>query len=90
MPPLPFDNEFFDFIFSISVLTHIPEDMQFAWLAELNRVLKVGGTALLSTLPLDLAAKTLDEDQHCIRVLLQLRRQKGTQGLPKFYRDSVP
>ena len=87
MPPLPFDNEFFDFVFSISVFTHIPEDMQFAWLAEINRVLKAGGTALLSTLPLDLAGKTLNKDQIAYGFHYS-SGGKGTQGLPKFYQDS--
>jgi ubiquinone/menaquinone biosynthesis C-methylase UbiE len=87
MPPLPFDNAFFDFVFSISVFTHIPEDMQFAWLAELNRVLKVGGAALLSTMPLDLAGRTLDKDQISYG-FSYISGGKGTDGLPKFYQDS--
>lgn len=47
-PPLPFETGKFDLVFSVSVFTHLDEMKQFEWLAELNRVLKVGGIALLT------------------------------------------
>jgi SAM-dependent methyltransferase len=86
-PPLPFGDEFFDFIFSISVFTHLPEDMQFAWLAELRRVLRVGGAAVLSTLPMSLAGKGVDESQ-ISRGFYYSPGGKGTKGLPGFYQDA--
>lgn len=87
MPPLPFQDQFFDFIFSISVFTHIPEDMQFAWLAELSRVLKIGGSALFSTLSLDLLRNKLS-DAEFRRGFYYIDGGKGTDGLPRFYRDT--
>ncbi len=87
MPPLPFRDEFFDFIFSISVFTHIPEDMQFSWLAELSRVLKIGGPALFSTLSLDLLKNSLSEAK-LRKGFYYIGGGKGTPGLPRFYRDS--
>jgi SAM-dependent methyltransferase len=87
MPPLPFHDQFFDFIFSISVFTHIPEDMQFAWLAELNRVLKIGGSALFSTLSLDLLKNKLS-DAEFRKGFYYIDGGKGTDGLPRFYRDT--
>jgi SAM-dependent methyltransferase len=87
MPPLPFPDQFFDFIFSISVFTHIPEDMQFAWLAELSRVLKIGGLALVSTLSLDLLKNALGEAQ-LRKGFYYIDAGKGTDGLPRFYRDT--
>jgi SAM-dependent methyltransferase len=47
-PPLPYDDDTFDLILNHSVFTHIDERMQDLWLAELRRVLKPGGIALLS------------------------------------------
>jgi len=87
MPPLPFPDEFFDFVFSISVFTHIPEDMQFAWLADLRRVTKIGGRVLLSTLPIGLIAADLTEDEKAHGFYYK-GGGKGTKGLPKFYQDS--
>jgi len=87
MPPLPFPDQFFDFVFSISVVTHIPEDMQFAWLADLRRVAKVGGRVLLSTLPIGLIAESLTESERAYGFYYR-GGGKGTKGLPKFYQDS--
>jgi SAM-dependent methyltransferase len=49
-PPLDFRSEGFDFIYAISVFTHIDEEMQFAWIQELHRVLKPKGVLLISVL----------------------------------------
>lgn len=48
-PPLEFSNDFFDFIYAISVFTHIPEDLQLAWIKEFSRVLKPDGILLVTT-----------------------------------------
>lgn len=47
-PPLPYADDSFDLILNHSVFTHLDERMQDLWLAELRRVLKPGGIALLS------------------------------------------
>jgi len=48
-PPLPYEDESFDVIHGISVLTHLTADNQKLWIEELARVLKPGGLALLTT-----------------------------------------
>ena len=48
-PPLSFDDETFDFAYAFSVLTHLPESVQFLWMPELARVLKAGGYLLITT-----------------------------------------
>lgn len=37
-PPLPYARERFDLVYALSVLTHLPEATQLAWLRELHRV----------------------------------------------------
>lgn len=48
LPPLPFADAEFDLVYCISVFTHLPEEMQFQWLHELQRVLKPGGLLITS------------------------------------------
>jgi SAM-dependent methyltransferase len=48
LPPTQFPDDHFDAIYSVSVFTHLPEDMQFAWLGELRRILKPGGVLCAS------------------------------------------
>jgi ubiquinone/menaquinone biosynthesis C-methylase UbiE len=48
-PPLPFDEGEFDAVYAISVVTHLSEAMQFAWVDELRRVTKPGGVIMIST-----------------------------------------
>ncbi|MBL8827587.1 MAG: class I SAM-dependent methyltransferase [Planctomycetaceae bacterium] len=90
LPPLPFEANFFDFIYCVSVFTHLPEDMQFAWLDELKRVLKPGGYAWA----------TFHGENHVQGNFAQYREQwenRGfvydtrfpTEGLPEFYQTTL-
>lgn len=46
---LPYENNFFDIIYGISVFTHLSEKMHTLWFNELLRVLKPGGIMLFTT-----------------------------------------
>lgn len=48
LPPLDYPDGFFDLVYNHSVFTHIDEQYQDAWLAELHRVTKPGGHLVLS------------------------------------------
>ena len=48
MPPLPLPADGFDTVFACSVLTHLRETSVTAWLAEIARVMKPTGHALLT------------------------------------------
>jgi SAM-dependent methyltransferase len=48
LPPLPFEDGAFDLVIAFSVFTHLPEDFQDAWLAELHRVTRPGALLLLT------------------------------------------
>lgn len=49
LPPTPFPDASFDLIYSVSVFTHLDAEPQFAWLAELRRLLRPGGVLIAST-----------------------------------------
>lgn len=42
-PPTPYEDSFFDFIYGISIFTHLDETLQFMWLAELKRITRENG-----------------------------------------------
>jgi len=48
LPPSPFQDEAFDLIWCGSVFTHLDENRQDQWLAEMKRILKPGGFLLAS------------------------------------------
>jgi SAM-dependent methyltransferase len=57
-PPLPLEDASIDLVQLISVFTHLPLDCQRAWVSEVRRVLRPGGTAIV-TLHGDLYARLL-------------------------------
>jgi SAM-dependent methyltransferase len=48
-PPLDHADGSFDLVYALSVFTHLPEDLQHAWMHELERLLRPGGFLLLTT-----------------------------------------
>lgn len=49
-PPTPYDDESFDLIYAFSVLSHLSEPLQGAWVAEFRRILRPGGLLIVSVL----------------------------------------
>lgn len=47
-PPLQFGDDQFDLIYSISIFTHLSEELQFRWLEELQRICRPGGYLILT------------------------------------------
>src|SRR6185503_21358796 len=58
---LPHSRGFFDVVYAYSVFTHLPEDVQTHWLAEISRVLKPGGVLVATVEPRRFL-------QHCLSV----------------------
>lgn len=48
-PPLPFEDASFDFVYALSVLTHLNEDGWTSWLPELARVTRPSGLIVFTT-----------------------------------------
>lgn len=88
-PPLAYDDAGFDIVYSISIFTHLPETMQFAWLEELNRITRPDGLLILTVRGARFfpagsrrAQKRLERDG------FYYAKGKGTRGLPSFYQTS--
>ncbi len=48
-PPLDYPDSKFDFAYALSVFTHWGQDLEFAWMDEIRRVIKPGGHLLMTT-----------------------------------------
>jgi SAM-dependent methyltransferase len=48
-PPLRYRDGQFNFVYAISVFTHLTEDLQHAWMRELERILAPSGVLLITT-----------------------------------------
>lgn len=48
-PPLPYESNFFDFVYSVSIFSHLNQEGQIRWLAELARVTKSNGYCFVTT-----------------------------------------
>jgi len=49
VPPLDYETDQFDLVYSVSVFSHLAPDQHLPWLRELARVVKAGGYAMLTT-----------------------------------------
>jgi SAM-dependent methyltransferase len=88
-PPLDFLEEMFDFIYTFSVFTHLPESHQLDWLNEMWRVLKPGGYFLLTTCG-DSYFETLNEDEKKrFRAGQLVIRHGELAGSPTDYNDCI-
>ena len=47
-PPLPYPDESFDLLYSISIFTHLDAPLQVPWIEELTRVVRPGGLLLVT------------------------------------------
>ena len=92
-PPLPYPDGAFDLVMAVSVVTHLSEELQFAWLRELARVMRPGGVLLMTVHGDDTSRQRLGagEDRsayerkghHYMKVA-----SGGLHGLPEFYQDA--
>ena len=88
-PPTKYPSGSFDFIYSVSIFTHLPEDMQRAWLKELSRIMKPGGHGIFTTHG---ASHFIHLRERDLKKVLEDGFHYGdcgaTEGLPDFYQTS--
>jgi SAM-dependent methyltransferase len=61
-PPLPFEDGYFDFLYSISVFTHLAEGTSQLWMDELARVTRPRGVLVITTNGDSLQTKMLPDE----------------------------
>jgi 2-polyprenyl-3-methyl-5-hydroxy-6-metoxy-1,4-benzoquinol methylase len=84
-PPLAYEKEQFDFIYALSVFTHLPENLQLAWMLELSRVLRPGGYLLMTTHGECYLPNMSEEERKSFRSgRLVVRESGGAGGNPFF------
>ena len=61
-PPLPYEDDRFDLVYSVSIFTHLDEGLQRPWIEELARVVRPGGLVLVTVTGPELATELLRPD----------------------------
>jgi SAM-dependent methyltransferase len=87
-PPLPFDEGFFDFIYSISVFTHLSEAVSFEWIHELHRIMHSGAVAVISTNGDAVLGSLLPDELESYKsegILIRGRVQEGKRLFSSFH-----
>jgi SAM-dependent methyltransferase len=79
-PPLPYDDERFDFAFAISIWSHFSEQAALEWLSEMRRILKPGGRLLVTTHGEQTLAHTYREGVRTEEQLAEVRKALHEQG----------
>jgi SAM-dependent methyltransferase len=87
-PPLPFGDDELELVYAFSVLTHLPVDLQHAWVAELARVLRPGGYLILSTHGRRYLERLTDDERarfHAGEVVVRFEEVAGTNLCTAFH-----
>lgn len=84
-PPLAYGEGQFDFIYALSVFTHLPENLQLAWMSELSKVLKAGGHLLMTTHGECYLPYMSEEERKCFRSGRLVIREAGSAGSNPFF-----
>jgi SAM-dependent methyltransferase len=78
--PLAAGDASFDFIYALSVFTHLAEPLQRFWMAELTRVLRPGGHLLITTHGASYLGQLSDDDRARFRAGHAVVRGASRQG----------
>jgi SAM-dependent methyltransferase len=87
-PPTRYPDNKFDFVYALSVLTHLPGQLQLAWMKEFHRILRLSGVLLLSLHgPSYLGSLNGPEREQFLggRMVMRYERSKGTNLCCAFH-----
>ncbi len=76
-PPILFRDNYFDIVYSVSIWTHLPLDLQLQWLLEIKRILKPNGLALITTSGFKALELRQRRDEEWKNVTFSELREKG-------------
>lgn len=83
-PPLSFDDNQFDCLYSTSVYTHLSEEMHFAWLRENVRVVRPGGIVIMTAQGDSFRHKLLPQESERYAAGQLVARSKVKEGSRLF------
>jgi SAM-dependent methyltransferase len=81
---LPYDDNSFDFIYGISVFTHLSEEKHFEWAAELFRILKPDGILFVTTQGRNFVCKLTSPEKEVFEEGAVVIRAKVKEGHRTF------
>lgn len=84
-PPMAFEDLYFDAIYTVSVFTHLPEDLQLAWVRELHRIMATDGILVASLHGERYWSERADVASEVRSKGFAYRTGPATAGLPDFY-----
>ena len=87
-PPLPFEDETFDFVYAVAVFDHLDEQHQFCWLDELRRVTKPDGFVFATVKGPSHVEKLGGEEKAAIEA--QLKRHGFYYEVTNFWAEVFP
>ena len=80
LPPLPFAADFIDFVYSLSVFTHLSESVRHRWIDELRRITHTGSILVITTQGDSFLDKLLPDEVEAYRSKGLVVRGKVSEG----------
>ena len=89
-PPTKYPDGHFDLVYSISIFTHLPEEMQHAWLKELARIIRPGGYGVFTVHGEKFFSALVKKTSRNELLKKGFFYNEGvvTDGLPEFYQTA--